>query len=352
MSVRLIAEIGQGHQGSPWVARDLIDMAADPRPADLGAAPHYSAWAVKLTKRDLDYELARSLMEAPYAGRHSFGATYREHRERLELSDTDHAELYAYAKSKGLAFVETLCAPSCVSLLKLFTPDALKVASRDLTNGPLLEALAETKLHVILSTGMADRQDLERALDIVAKGTSDITILHCLSQYPAAPEELNLSRIEWLRSNYRYATIGYSDHTVGIHMAVAAAALGAKVIEKHVTLDRMMRGSDHMGALERDGLWRLLRDLDELGQAKGTPELVRTSASEAARVKLERSIAAMRDIRAGEVITESDLGLLSPGTGLRWHERGRVIGRRAVRDIATATIIEAGMVEDTEREAA
>src|SRR5690606_27357862 len=158
--------------------------------------------AVKLTKRDLREELTDSQMQRPYDSPHSFGKTYGEHRAALELSDEQHFEVYKYAKNKGLDFVETLCSIGCLSILKLFQPDKLKVASRDLTNLPLLAALAETKIPMILSTGMAGNKELDDALDTITKYHSDIAILHCVSQYPTHPENLNLASIPYLKKNY------------------------------------------------------------------------------------------------------------------------------------------------------
>ena len=158
--------------------------------------------AVKLTKRDLNYELSDSQMKRLYENPNSFGKTYLEHREFLELNNEEHFEVYKYAKSKGLDFVETLCAPSCVSMFKYFNPDKLKVASRDLTNLPLLEVLAETKFPIILSTGMAGQSELDNALDIITKYHSNISILHCVSQYPTHPQNVNLNTISYLKNKY------------------------------------------------------------------------------------------------------------------------------------------------------
>src|SRR5690606_27963912 len=131
-----------------------------------------------------------------------------------------------------------LCAPSCLSLLKYFTPDKLKVASRDLTNIPLLQALSETRIPLILSTGMSGKEDIDQAIEIISKQHSQISILHCVSQYPTHPENVNLKSIPFLIRSYRKFKIGYSDHTIGISAPVAAVALGAEIIEKHITIDR------------------------------------------------------------------------------------------------------------------
>src|SRR5690606_12202698 len=163
--VYLIGEIGQNHNGSVEIAKQIVDLAATPVSEDLFGYSFKGMDAVKLTKRDLDHELSASALQAEYNSPHSFGRTYGEHRKALELSDEQHYEIYQYVKSKNLDFIETLCAPSCLSILKYFKPDYLKVASRDLTNLPLVKALAETKIPIILSTGMGGKPELEEALE-------------------------------------------------------------------------------------------------------------------------------------------------------------------------------------------
>jgi len=326
MNTRVVAEIGQNHSGSLEIARCLIDMAADPRPADVRDGPHYQCWGVKFTARDLEHELTHSGMRRAYTGRNAFGPTYGEHRKRLEFTDEQFAETYDYARAQGLNYVITLCHPNKLSILKHFIPDRLKVASRDLTNGPLLEALAETGIPVILSTGMATRFGIERALDIITRHHDRIVLLVCTSAYPCPPEEMHLKRIHSLLDLYPYP-VGLSDHSVGIKMAVAAVSMGAEWIEKHITLDRTMRGTDQLGSMERDGMYRMLRDIHEVEQAMGSGVFHPPATVERTRGKLERSLAATRDLIPGHTLTRKDIELLSPGTGFGWHERHTVIGR-------------------------
>lgn len=196
----IIGEIGQNHNGSVDIAKLIVELVSRPVKEDVFGLELKPMNAVKMTKRDLSEELTTSQMNRIYDTPNSFGRTYGEHRAFLELSDEEHFEVYKYAKSIGLDFVETLCAIGCLSLLKLFTPDYLKVASRDLTNLPLLECLAETKIPIILSTGMAGKKELDDALDIITRYHSDISILHCVSQYPTQPNNLNLNTITYLKS--------------------------------------------------------------------------------------------------------------------------------------------------------
>ena len=340
----LIGEVGQNHNGDLKIAKKLIDVVSEPVVDNLFGEKLRPMDAVKFTKRDLKEELSASAMLKPYDNPNSFGKTYGEHREFLELNDEEHYELYQYSKVKGLDFVETLCAKGCLSLFKYFQPDKLKVASRDLTNLPLLAAMAETKVPIILSTGMGGKEELDNALNTISKYHSDITILHCLSQYPSEYKNINLNTIPYLKENYPQYKIGYSDHSIGIVVPVAAVTLGAEVIEKHITLDRNMKGTDHKGSLGPDGIFRMVRDIRNLEMAMGHKDMFASDVVDETKVKLERSIAAIRDISSGEVIKESDIHLLSPGDGFKWVEQDKVIGKKALVDIPKDEIIYENMI--------
>lgn len=335
----IIGEIGQNHNGSEDLAKLITDFVARPIEEELFGLELPGMDAVKLTKRDLNQELSQSQMKRPYDNANSFGATYGEHREFLELNDEEHFEVYKHAKSHGLDFVETLCAPGCTSLLKLFTPDYLKVASRDLTNLPLLEVLGETKVPIIISTGMAGKKELDDALETLNKYHNQISILHCVSQYPTHPDNANLNTINYLLEQYSEYTIGYSDHTVGISAPVAAVAMGAQMIEKHITLDRRMKGTDQKGSLGPDGIYRMVRDIRLIERSMGVKEIHVANGVAEAREKLERSIASKVQIQKGTVITEDMLHMLSPGDGWKWADRDHVVGKTADQDIAQDEIV-------------
>lgn len=328
MSTYIIGEIGQNHNGSVDIAKLIVDLVSRPVREEVFGIDLKPMDAVKMTKRDLTEELTDSQMNRPYDSPHSFGRTYGEHRAFLELTDEEHYEVYKHAKALGLDFVETLCSKGCLSLLKLFMPDRLKVASRDLTNLPLLEAMAETKIPMILSTGMAGHKELDDALEVITRYHDQIAILHCVSQYPTHPDNLNLKTITYLKKHYGQYTIGFSDHTIGIAAPVVAVGMGAEIIEKHVTIDRRMKGTDQQGSLGPDGVNRMIRDIRIAERWMGQEELYIDPAVAAAKVKLERSIATRRDLHPGDVIAEEDLHLLSPGDGYKWAERGSVVGHR------------------------
>ena len=335
----VIGEIGQNHNGSVDIAKLLVDVVSRPIHDKLFDNTLPTMDAVKLTKRDLNQELSQSQMDRPYNTPNSFGKTYGEHREYLELSDDEHFEVYKYAKEKGLDFVETLCAIGCLSMFKLFTPDKLKVASRDLTNLPLLAALAETKVPMIISTGMAGKKELDDAVNVITKYHSDLSILHCVSEYPTKYENVNLRTITYLKNNYPQFKIGYSDHTIGVATPIAAIGVGAEIIEKHITLDRGMKGTDQAGSLAIDGIYRMMRDIRNLDLSMGKEEIYIEPSVVAAREKLERSIATKVNLKKGDTIKEENLHLLSPGDGVKWSDKNLLIGKKVNANIAKNEII-------------
>ena len=338
-STYIIGEIGQNHNGSKDIAKLIIELCARPVREELFGFDLKPMDAIKLTKRDLNEELSVSQMNKTYDNPNSFGKTYGEHRAFLELTDEEHFEVYKYTKEKGLDFVETICSIRAMSLLRLFTPDKLKVASRDLTNLPLIKALAETKIPIILSTGMGGKKELDDALSIITSYHSNISILHCVSQYPTNPKNVNLLTISYLLENYPNYTIGYSDHTIGISVPTAAVAMGAKIIEKHITIDRNMKGTDQKNSLGPDGVRRMVRDIRLMEMSLGKKEIFIEDAVYESKIKLERSIASNREIKKGEIILESDLHMLSPGDGFKWNEKLLIIGKKALVDIPKNEII-------------
>lgn len=335
----IIGEIGQNHNGSVDIAKLIVELISRPVREETFGIDLKPMNAVKMTKRDLNEELTTSQMNRIYNTPNSFGRTYGEHRAFLELDDQAHFEVYKYAKEKGLDFIETLCAKGCLSLLKLFTPDFLKVASRDLTNLPLLEAMAETKIPIILSTGMSGVQELDNALETITRYHNDISILHCVSQYPTHPDNLNLKTITFLKKNYSQYKIGFSDHTIGISAPVVAVGMGAEIIEKHITIDRHMKGTDQAGSLGPDGVNRMVRDIRIVERWLGTEDLYIDKSVASSKEKLERSIASKRLIRKGETITENDIHMLSPGDGYKWVQKDQIIGHIANEDIPKNEII-------------
>jgi sialic acid synthase len=343
--VFIIGEIGQNHNGSIDIAKLLVDLVARPVHEDLFGLDLKPMDAIKLTKRDLNEELSVSRMKQPYDSPHSFGKTYGEHREFLELNDEEHYEVFKHAKSHNLLFIETICAKGALSLLKLFTPDFIKIASRDLTNFPLLEAIAETCLPVILSTGMAGKKELDDALDIISRRHSRVSILHCVSEYPTQPKNVNLRTIAWLKENYPNYRIGYSDHTIGLSAPIAAVAMGATIIEKHITIDRNMKGTDQAGSLGPEGVFRMIRDIRLTEISLGEKKIFISKDVHDSKTKLERSIASKVLIKKGEIISPGHIHLLSPGDGFKWVERNKIIGKTVLTEIPANEIIYSHMIK-------
>ncbi|HEG42742.1 MAG TPA: shikimate dehydrogenase [Phycisphaerales bacterium] len=295
--------------------------------------------AVKFTKRDLNEELTVEAANKPYTSPHAFGSTYIEHRKALELSIEEHKELEVYAHEKGLDFIETLCSPGCLELLETVKVDVVKIASRDVTNIPLLNELGKLKIDVIISSGMCSLQELQDALGILSETPKKIAVLHCISQYPAQYENINLSSIPYLKELFPESTIGYSDHSIGIVVPVAAVALGASIIEKHITLNRSMKGSDHAGSLEPEGLWRIVRDIRNIEKAMGVRQQDFHPAIRSSREKLARSLAIQIPLAKGETLRESYLCMRSPGNGMSWEERKSIIGKKAKHDLPANTLL-------------
>lgn len=323
----VIAEIGQNHNGSVELAKQLIDMAV-----------RCKADAVKFQKRDIPSELTKEAYDRIYDSPNSFGHTYGEHRMALELDEEQHQELKEYASAQGITYFCTPCDIPSVEMMERIGVPFYKVASRDLTNLPTLGAMAKTGKPVIISTGMANLEDIEDAIEVLGKDRDDILVLQCTSQYPAALENVNLRAMNTLEEKFG-KIVGFSDHTVGVITSVAASVMGAAVIEKHITLSRAMKGSDQAGSLEETGLRQMVKYIRECELAKGDGVKVMNPAVEAAKVKLARSLTSKIDLPAGTVLEEEHLVLKSPGNGLTWAQRHLVIGKKVLQDIpADATI--------------
>ncbi|MDQ3142560.1 MAG: N-acetylneuraminate synthase family protein [Bacteroidota bacterium] len=317
----IIAEIGQNHNGDIEIAKKLIDLAV-----------RCGANAVKFQKRDVSLELTHEAFNKKYDSPNSFGETYGDHRTFLELDEEQHLELKEYALAQGIPYFCTPCDIPSLELLERIGTSYYKVASRDLTNLLLLEAIAKTNKPVIISTGMASLEDIDDAIDILGKHRHDIIILQCTSQYPAELDKVNLNAMETLKNRYN-KIIGFSDHTPGIIASVAASIMGASIVEKHITLSRAMKGSDQAGSLEEPGLKLMVKYIREAALLKGDGIKEWDPVTHAAKMKLSRSITSKVPINKGERIVESMLCLKSPGVGMKWKEKNQLIGKMAIHDI-------------------
>lgn len=323
----IIAEIGQNHNGDINIAKKLIDMAA-----------RCGANAVKFQKRDIPSELTKEAFNKPYDNPNSFGKTYGEHREYLELNEEQHLELKEYALAVGITYFCTPCDIPSVELLERIGCPFYKVASRDLTNLPLLENLSALKKPIIISTGMADLEDIENALVALKAKPENVLIMHCTSEYPCKLENVNLNAINTLKNKFGYL-VGYSDHTSGVIISATASTLGAVAIEKHITLDRTMKGTDQPGSLEESGLKKLIEYIRASEKAMGTGEKLINPATKGSKEKLSRSITSKIEIKSGTILTEDMITLKSPGTGLKWIQKELILGKKAKQDIEDDVIL-------------
>lgn len=318
----VIAEIGHNHQGKLDTAKELFRRAKE-----CGAS------AVKLQKRDNRSLFTRAMYDRPYDNENSFGATYGAHREALEFGEAEFRELQAYARELDIDFFATAFdIPSVDFLMRLDVP-AIKLASGDLTNTPLLRYAARTGKPLVVSTGGGTMDDVQRAYDTIMPLNPRLCFLQCTAGYPAAFEELDLRVIETYRREFPEVVVGWSGHDSGIALGPVAYVLGARVLEKHFTLNRAMKGTDHAFSLEPVGLRKLVRDLERTRQALGNSEK-KVYASEVAPItKMGKKLVAARDLPAGHVLTATDIAFKSPGDGMKPSELEHILDRRLLQPL-------------------
>jgi len=312
----VIAEIGHNHQGNLETAKELFR-----------AAKECGVDAVKLQKRDNRTLYTRDMYNKPYDNENSFGTTYGEHREFLEFGIAEYKELQRYARELGLHFFATAFDCKSADFLAELNAPAFKIASGDLRNIPLLKYVAEFQKPMIVSTGGGTIEDVQRAYDAVMPINKQLSILQCTAGYPCAFEEMNLRVITTFREKFPDIVIGLSSHDSGIAMVVAAYILGARIVEKHFTLNRAMKGTDHAFSLERSGMRRVVRDLKRVRLALGNGVKSTYKSEEAPLLKMGKKLVAAVDLPAKHVITREDIAIKSPSDGLQPYELERVIGR-------------------------
>ena len=321
MSIYIIAEAGVNHNGSPETARRLAD-----------AAKAAGADCVKFQTFRAEKLVSRSAQKAEYQKSATGGGSQEEMLKKLELSYSDFTALKEYCDRIGICFLSTPFDAESIDFLNTLDMPFWKIPSGEITNYPYLRQIAQTGKPVMMSTGMSSLDEIRAAVRVLREnGTTDLQLLHCNTEYPTPFEDVNLKAMQTLRDTFGVET-GYSDHTRGIEVPIAAAALGAAVIEKHFTLDRNMEGPDHRASLEPEELAAMVRSIRNIEKAIGTGEKI-PSASEKKNIPVARkSITAKRKIQAGEILTEENLTAKRPGTGIspmRWTE---VVGMRAIRD--------------------
>ena len=316
----VIAEIGHNHQGSLEKARELFKEAKAS-----------GAHAVKLQKRDNKGLYTRAAYNKPYDNENSFGATYGEHREFLEFGLAEYRELQAYAKELGVDFFSTAFDIASADFLEGLDVPAYKIASGDLKSVPLLQHVARFGKPMIMSTGGATIEDVQRAYDAVMPINSQVAILQCTAGYPAAFEELDLGVISTYRERFPGAVIGFSSHDNGIAMPIAAFMLGARIVEKHFTLNRASKGTDHAFSLEPVGMRKMVRDLERTFKATGNGVKKIYESERAPILKMGKSLVVARDLPSGHVLGPADVVMKSPAGGIPPYELQNVLGRTTLK---------------------
>jgi N-acetylneuraminate synthase/N,N'-diacetyllegionaminate synthase len=327
--VFIVAEAGVNHNGDPDLARRLVDAAAE-----------CGADAVKFQTFTVDALLTRGAPKAGYQVETTgAGESQREMLARLELGVDQLAELGDRATKHGLVFFSAPFDEASADALEALDVALFKVPSGEITNLPLLRHLAAKGRPLILSTGMANLEEVEQAVAAIREaGDPPLAVLHCLSAYPAPAGEVNLRAMDSLASRFG-CPVGYSDHTLGIEIAVAAAARGASIIEKHLTLDKTLPGPDHRASLdpaEFNAMVRAIRSVESaLGDGVKRPMPSEIDTRRVAR----KSLVAARALKAGDRIAIGDLASKRPGTGISPAELPRVLGLRLARDVAADEVI-------------
>jgi N-acetylneuraminate synthase/sialic acid synthase len=313
----VIAEIGHNHQGDLEQCKKMFDVAKE-----------CGANAVKLQKRDNRTMFTKEMYDSPYLHRNSYAPTYGEHRDKLEFSKEQHLELIAHSKKIGVTFFSTAFdIPSADFLADLDMP-AYKIASGDTINIPLLRHVAKLGKPMIISSGGCTMEDVVRAYRAVMPINPQLCILQCTSGYPAEFEELNLKVIHTFRERFPDVVIGLSAHDNGIAMATVAYVMGASVVEKHFTLNRAAKGTDHAFSLTPKGLERMVRDLRRTRISMGDGMKRCYESEKGPLYKMQKKLVAARDLPAGHVITEADIGIRSPNDGLPPYEFDNILGMR------------------------
>ena len=325
----IIAEAGVNHNGSLEMAKQLVD-----------AAKECGVDIIKFQTAKLDSLVSKVAQMADYQKRNTGVAeSQKDMLKKLLLGFDEFVELAAYCKKVGIQFLSTPFDIESVHFLNDMQ-DIWKIPSGEITNYPYLVEIGKTKKKTILSTGMAELREIQEAINVLREnGTKDITILHCTTEYPAPLEEVNLNAMKTLRDTFGYP-VGYSDHTKGIEVDLAAVALGATVIEKHFTLDRNLKGPDHKASLEPSELKAMVNGIRKVELALGSTEKRPSEIEIKNRTVARKSIVAKIPIRKGEVLTEDNITTKRPGSGINPMRWNKVLGTRAIKDFEEDEMIE------------
>ncbi|MFI5993969.1 N-acetylneuraminate synthase family protein [Streptomyces sp. NPDC051362] len=329
----VIAEIGQNHQGSLTIAKELFVAAAK-----AGAS------AVKLQKRD-PRAYTDAFNGSSYDGPNSFGKTYSEHRKKLEFGAAEYRTLKAFAEHLGLAFFATPFDTYSVEFLMELDIEAYKIASGDISNYPLIELTAKSGKPLIISTGGADLAEVSAAFEVANTQNQHIALLQCTSTYPTPDDEINVSVVKSLGESFPDAVVGLSSHSLSLLPSVMAFTLGARIFEYHFTLDRSWKGSDHKISLQPREFKQLVDSLRFAQQALGDGKKSPRESELRQLGKTRKSLVAARDLTKGSVLGPNDFAIKVPGGGLYPSRLPELIGRQLCKDLAADDAITFDAVE-------
>ena len=328
--VFIIAEAGVNHNGDLKIAEKMIDKAAEAG-ADAVKFQTFTAQnLVCLNAKKADYQLETT----------NQSETQYEMLKKLELTRDMHKRLIEYCNQKKIIFLSTPFDLESINMLVELGLSIIKIPSGEITNFPYLKRVGSTGLRVILSTGMSSLDEVKEAVKVLKEnGSTDITVLHCNTEYPTPMEDVNLNAMVTLKRELGIET-GYSDHTKGIEIPIAAVALGAKIIEKHFTLDKTMKGPDHKASIEPEELAEMVKAIRNIEIALGNG-VKAPSESEKKNIEIVRkSIVAAKRIKKGEIFSEDNITVKRPGTGISPMKWNDIIGKVAKRDFEMDEFIE------------
>ena len=329
MSVYIIAEAGVNHNGDINLAYQLVD-----------AAKAAGVDCIKFQTFKSENLVSHTAQKAEYQKAATGDSSQQDMLKQLELSFGEFVSLKEYCDRKGIFFLSTPFDFESIEFLNSIEMPFWKIPSGEVTNYPYLVALAKTGKPVVMSTGMCEMQEIEDAIAVLREnGASDIKLLHCNTEYPTPYEDVNLKAMKTLRDAFG-VEVGYSDHTKGIEVPIAAVAMGAAVIEKHFTLDRNMEGPDHKASLEPQELKQMVDSIRHIEAALGSGDKKPSPSEKKNMAVARKSIVAAKRIKAGDILTEENITVKRPGNGIcpmRWKE---VLGTRAVRDFEEDELIE------------
>lgn len=327
--VFFVAEIGNNHNGDYYLAKRTIEKAAG-----------IGAQAVKFQKRFINETFAKELINKPQTKDQIFGKTYGEYRQALEFDLEAFKKLKEFSDGLGVIFFATPFDKKSVDFLEEVGVPLYKIASFDVTHLPLLEYVAKKGKPIILSTGMASLEEVDEAVETILEYNPNLVILHCVSVYPAADDRLNLLSVPFLKERYAPLPVGYSGHEKDFIPTLTAVALGARCIERHITLDKELPGPDHATvSIEPDEFQAMIQETRRIEKALGSPGKFLFEEELKTRDKHSKSIVAKKHIPAGAVITAEMVVCKSPGYGLKPRLLPKLIGKQAKTDIPEDAVI-------------